>query len=170
MGKRGFASAVIGFLLTVRDGHPTTPIVVTSPIFGTWRETLGPSKAIFAPDEGQTVENQNEMLMSLQQTRSQLKGVVEMLQKRGDSNLHYRDGLELLGEVRHNRQAPGRAPPLACGSCAVASLELSARNLRRLFGGILSSVGVRPGGRGVALGGRLAPEPRRLRGDGPALL
>ena len=58
MGKRGFASAVIGFLLTVRDGHPTTPIVVTSPIFGTWRETLGPSKAIFAPDEGQTVENQ----------------------------------------------------------------------------------------------------------------
>ena len=29
-----------------------------SPIFGTWRETLGPSKAIFAPDEGQTVENQ----------------------------------------------------------------------------------------------------------------
>ena len=58
MGKRGFASAVIGFLLTVRDGHPTTPIVVTSPIFGTWRETLGPSKAIFAPDEGQTAENQ----------------------------------------------------------------------------------------------------------------
>ena len=101
--------------------------------------------------------------MSLQQTRSQLKGVVEMLQKRGDSNLHYRDGLELLGEVRHNRQAPGRAPPLACGSCA--------QLLRRLFGGVLSSVvGARPGGRGVALGGRLAPEPRRLRGDGPALL
>ena len=105
MGKRGFASAAIGFLLTVRDGHPTTPIVVTSPIFGTWRETLGPSKAIFAPDEGQTAENQNQMLMSLQETRSQLKGVVEMLRGRGDSNLHYRDGLELLGEVSKEESA-----------------------------------------------------------------
>lgn len=87
MGKRGFASAVIGFLLTVRDGHPNTPIVVTSPVFGTWRETLGPSSAIFAPDEGQTVETQKQELMSLQTTRAQVKGVVEMLQGRGDKNV-----------------------------------------------------------------------------------
>ena len=38
------------------------------------------------------------MLMSLQQTRSQLKGVVEMLQKRGDSNLHYR-GVIILANM-----------------------------------------------------------------------
>ena len=150
MGKRGFASAVIGFLLTVRDGHPTTPIVVTSPIFGTWRETLGPSKAIFAPDEGQTGENENQMLMSLQETRSQLKGVVEMLRGRGDSNLHYRDGLELLGEVSNHplartagihRTAPHANPPLHPRWLVVAH-----------------NVGC-AGGRGVAFGGRLAPEP-----------
>jgi hypothetical protein len=42
MGRRGFAQAVLGFLQTVRDGHPAAPIVVCSPIFATWRETLGP--------------------------------------------------------------------------------------------------------------------------------
>jgi hypothetical protein len=35
-------AAVIGFIATIRDGHPTTPIVVTSPIFSTPRETANP--------------------------------------------------------------------------------------------------------------------------------
>ena len=35
--KRTFIPAVIGLIATIRDGQPTTPIVVTSPIFSTPR-------------------------------------------------------------------------------------------------------------------------------------
>ena len=29
---------VLGFVLTIRDGHPTTPLLLISPIFGSWRD------------------------------------------------------------------------------------------------------------------------------------
>ena len=40
LSNRTFATAALGFVLTVRDGHPTTPLVLISPIFGSWREEI----------------------------------------------------------------------------------------------------------------------------------
>ena len=47
MRLRAFAPAVHGFLDTIRDGHPTTPLLVVSPLFCPIHEdTPGPT----APD------------------------------------------------------------------------------------------------------------------------
>jgi lysophospholipase L1-like esterase len=43
MRRRSFGPAVHGFLDTVRDGHPTTPLVVVSPLYcGIHEDTPGP--------------------------------------------------------------------------------------------------------------------------------
>ena len=39
LSLRSFAQAALGFLATVRDGHPTVPLLVLSPVHGSdWRE------------------------------------------------------------------------------------------------------------------------------------
>jgi hypothetical protein len=49
MCSRGFTSAVRGFLDTIRDGHPSTPLLVISPILCSIQEnTSGP----LVPDQG----------------------------------------------------------------------------------------------------------------------
>ena len=99
---RTFTSAVHGFLDTVRDGHSTTPVVVCSPIFcPVAEETVGPLVA----DVGRfRTTNQPPLdpvpgLLTLREVRSTLEAVVESRRLRGDDNLHYLDGLLLLGEA-----------------------------------------------------------------------
>ncbi len=91
--KRTFIPAVIGFIATIRDGHPTTPIVVTSPIFSRPRESDNPAFASM-PDEFK-----RSHAFTLVQHREALQALVAVLRARGDDNINYRSGLDLFGEA-----------------------------------------------------------------------
>lgn len=104
MRLRTFVPAVHGFLDTIRDGHPTTPLVLASPIFcGIHEDTPGPGA--IDPDTlgtGQVrfvatgrSEEQQQGKLTLKVIRDALAAVVE---RRGDPNLHYLDGTTLYGE------------------------------------------------------------------------
>lgn len=99
---RNFAPVVHGFLDTVREGHPETPILVVSPIFCPVHEdTPGPT---LARDPGgpfvataQAVDAEvAKRALTLRRIRAILEEVVQI---RSDSNLHYLDGLTLFGEA-----------------------------------------------------------------------
>ncbi|MEE3232807.1 MAG: SGNH/GDSL hydrolase family protein [Candidatus Latescibacterota bacterium] len=81
LNARTFRPAVIGTIATIRDGHPDTPFVVCSPIWGHYRET----------------EN-NSAGMTLIDMRIEIQEAVESFQSRGDKNIHYIDGLKLFDE------------------------------------------------------------------------
>jgi hypothetical protein len=80
LSLRTFRPAVIGFVLTIRDGHPDIPIVCRSPICS-------------PPREG----NPNAVGMTLQVVRQEVHAAVETLRERGDPDIHYVDGLDVLG-------------------------------------------------------------------------
>jgi len=100
MRERTFLSAVQGFLDTVRDGHPDTPLVVVTPIICPVAEdhpgpTLqGPAGAVFVRER--PVELSLGAL-TLSRIRRLLGDVVGSRQATGDSNLHLMDGLALFG-------------------------------------------------------------------------
>ncbi len=79
-GLRSLASTVSGFIETVRDGHPDTPIVVITPIFSPARET-----------------QPNVVGMTLVEIREQVAAAAEMLMRLGDERLVLIDGLEIMG-------------------------------------------------------------------------
>ena len=81
MNARAIRAAMIGFVQIVREGHPTTPLAVMSAIYGWERETT-----------------LNDVHLTLADTREIIQEAVEALQACGDSNLHYFNGLDFLGE------------------------------------------------------------------------
>ncbi len=81
LGPRAFRPAVIGTIATIRDGHPETPFVVCSPIWGHDRE-----------------DTPNSVGLTLKQMRVEVQEAVAAFQKRGDDHLYYVDGLKLLDE------------------------------------------------------------------------
>ena len=95
LSLRTFATAALGFVMTVRDGHPLTPIVLVSPIYSAddWRESTS-TGSNRRGDDG--VPLSGASWPTLQTMREDVKAVVELLRKRGDANIYYRDGLELL--------------------------------------------------------------------------
>lgn len=106
MRIRTFVSAVHGFLDTIRDGHPTTPILLVSPIYcGIHERTPGP--AAFDPTtlSGGSVrflatgtkEDAANGRLTLQVVRNALAAIVD--RRLDDPNLHYLDGLSLYGET-----------------------------------------------------------------------
>jgi len=95
--SRAFGQAALGFILTVRDGHPTTPLLIVSPLYGAWREDMPQSKASYVPDDPKF--KPDARFDSLKDMRKELKRIVEMLQKRGDKYIQYLDGLDLFGQA-----------------------------------------------------------------------
>jgi hypothetical protein len=104
MRVRAFRPAIDGFLDTIRDGHPDTPIVLVSPI---WCEpveaaagptTQDPERAeewsIAAGTESETALGK----LSLRVIRAALESIVERRRADGDQGLHYLDGFSLYGE------------------------------------------------------------------------
>jgi lysophospholipase L1-like esterase len=81
MKPRVFTPAVHGFLDTVRDGHPDTPIVLVSPIACPQLES-----AADAPTEA-------DGQLTIGMVREQLAAIVA---QRADPHLHYLDGRALL--------------------------------------------------------------------------
>ncbi|EGX56946.1 hypothetical protein SZN_25205 [Streptomyces zinciresistens K42] len=109
MRLRAFGPAVHGFLDTVREGHPTTPLLVVSPILCPIHEdTPGPS----APDLDSLSEGRLRFVamgdpaeraagkLTLGVVREELARIVEQ-RAAEDPNLHLLDGRELYGEDDH---------------------------------------------------------------------
>jgi len=103
MRLRAFTPAVHGFLDTIREGHPTTPLLVVSPVLCPVQEdTPGP----LAPDldggslrfkaTGDPAERAAGRL-TLNIIRDELTRIVEQ-RAADDPNLHYLDGRDLYGE------------------------------------------------------------------------
>ena len=102
MRLRVFRTAVHGFLDTIRDGHPSTPMLVISPIFCEPVEAAsGPT--IQDPDRVEpwtvTAGSAADVVagkLSLRAIRVELKQIVEA-RREYDSAIAYLDGLELYG-------------------------------------------------------------------------
>ena len=107
MRRRAFGPAVHGFLDTVREGHPSTPLVVVSPIHCTIHEEVpGPTQ----PDMSALAGGRLSYLalgdpaeraagrLALTDIRCELARIVRERAAR-DPHLHYLDGRELYGEA-----------------------------------------------------------------------
>ncbi|GHJ22854.1 GDSL-type esterase/lipase family protein [Streptomyces albus] len=110
MRLRAFTPAVHGFLDTLREGHPTTPLLVVSPLWCPMHEdTPGPSA--FDPEglaagqlrfraTGDPAERAAGKL-TLGVIRDELARIVEQ-RAADDPHLHLLDGRELYGEADHD--------------------------------------------------------------------
>ncbi|MEI5132428.1 SGNH/GDSL hydrolase family protein [Streptomyces libani] len=107
MRLRAFTPAVHGFLDTIREGHPTTPLLVVSPILCPIHEdTPGPS----APDFSNLGEGKLQFKaagdpaeraagkLTLNVIRDELAHLVKQ-RAADDPNLHHLDGRDLYGEA-----------------------------------------------------------------------
>lgn len=72
---------VEGFIMTVRDGHPKTPLLIISPIFSPPREKF---------DEEPTTIGLRTMWRALEE-------IVAKFVDSGDSNITYLNGLKIIG-------------------------------------------------------------------------
>ncbi|MFJ3404507.1 GDSL-type esterase/lipase family protein [Promicromonospora sp. NPDC090134] len=78
--ERSLPAALLGFLSTVRDGHPGVPVLVVSPVASPRREDVaGPAG------------------LTLAQVRGQVADAVGLLAAHGDPDLHLLDGRAVLG-------------------------------------------------------------------------
>jgi hypothetical protein len=109
MRRRAFGPAVHGFLDTIRDGHPTTPLLVVSPIWcGLQEQTPGPLLMdLGALGEGRmgfvATGDPAEVAagkLTLEVVREELARIVAE-RAATDPHLHLLDGLELYGEADH---------------------------------------------------------------------
>lgn len=104
MRLRSFVPAIHGFLDTIRDGHPQTPLLLIAPIFAAIHEdtpgpgavdpaTLGTEQVQFVATgtRGDTAQGR----LTLQVIRDALRDVFDS--RADDPNLHYLDGLDLFG-------------------------------------------------------------------------
>ena len=107
MRVRAFGPAVHGFLDTIREGHPATPLLVVSPILCPIHEdTPGPGAfdldalragQVMFVATGDPAERATGKL-TLRVIRDELARIVAE-RAAGDPHLHYLDGLELYGEA-----------------------------------------------------------------------
>ena len=105
MRMRAFVPAVHGFLDTIRDGHPTTPLLVISPIYCDIHEST-PGPGTFDPESfarGQArfaasgqPGDQAQGRLTLTVIRDALASLVA---GRNDPNLQYLDGTTLYGQT-----------------------------------------------------------------------
>ncbi|MEU9357567.1 GDSL-type esterase/lipase family protein [Streptomyces sp. NPDC048301] len=79
-GPDALTAALVGFVRTVRDGHPDTPFAVMSTIIAPDREDVpGPSG------------------LTVRECRERISAAVELLRAHGDPNVHCVDGLDVFG-------------------------------------------------------------------------
>ncbi len=107
MRLRAFAPAVHGFLDTVREGHPATPLLLVSPVLcPTHENTPGPlmpdlsGGALTFEATGDPAETAAGRL-TLTVVRDVLAGIVKR-RAAEDPRLHYLDGLDLYGQSDHD--------------------------------------------------------------------
>ena len=123
MKRRTFIPAVHGFLDTIRDGAPSVPILVISPIFcPALEDTPGP--AVTDPVTGErrgtppTTPNFFEPPLTLRSVRKILQEVVRTRASE-DPALFYLDGLDLFG-ADDIAELPDGLHPSAAGYLRIA--------------------------------------------------
>ncbi|WP_182112214.1 MULTISPECIES: GDSL-type esterase/lipase family protein [unclassified Actinotalea] len=138
MRRRAFVPAVEGFLDTIREGHPTTPVVVISPILCPIVEdrpgptSIDPASPASAPVFRTTgrPEELTEGKLSLRVIREVLAAVVRR-RAAEDPNLTYLDGRELFGPAESDAMPlPDRLHPDAAGQ----------RHIGERFAGLLPTL------------------------------
>jgi hypothetical protein len=100
MRERTFGPAVHGFLDTIRDGHPTTPIALVTPIICPIVEDLPGPTLRGRNGRFHTVERPKELAegaLTLCRIRQLAAEIVAARRDAGDPNLHLVDGLRLFG-------------------------------------------------------------------------
>ncbi|MFG3020014.1 SGNH/GDSL hydrolase family protein [Streptomyces sp. NPDC048254] len=100
MRERTFVPAFHGFLDTVRDGHPDTPILVISPIVCPAAETRPGPTLPGADGRVRTLDRPAELTvgsLTLTRVRELLAEHVERRRNAGDHRLHLIDGTTLFG-------------------------------------------------------------------------
>lgn len=100
MRERVFVPALHGFLDTVREQKPTTPIVLISPIFCPSAESNPGPTVPNAAGKFVTLEGDQpwrEGCLTLTRVRALISEVVAQRTSAGDQQLHYVDGLTLFG-------------------------------------------------------------------------
>jgi hypothetical protein len=100
MSQRTFTPAVHGLLDTIRDGQPTTPVLLVSPIYCPSCEaypgpTVPGADGLF--DIVRAPMAVRPFGLTLEWIRDALSFIVEARRAEGDENLHYLDGLSLFG-------------------------------------------------------------------------
>lgn len=104
MRLRAFTPAVHGFLDTIREGHPDTPLLVVSPIWCPIHEdTPGPGALDLSSGGVRFVATGDPSdvaagKLTLRVIRKELSHIVAR-RAADDPNLHYLDGFELYGEA-----------------------------------------------------------------------
>ena len=105
MRLRAFGPAVHGFLDTIREGHPTTPLLVVSPLLCPIHEdTPGPAAPDFAGlSQGKlsflaTGDPTDRTRLTLRVIRDELARITAA-RSASDPHLHHLDGRELYGET-----------------------------------------------------------------------
>ncbi|MFE7273428.1 GDSL-type esterase/lipase family protein [Streptomyces sp. NPDC057623] len=109
---RTFGPAVHGFLDTIRDGHPDTPLLLVSPVScPALEETPGPTAT--DPDGRITAlgdpADVDRGALTLTVVRAELARITAARQAH-DPHLHYLDGRELLGPEETDDLADGLHP------------------------------------------------------------
>jgi len=109
MRLRAFGPAVHGFLDTIRDGHPATPLLVVSPILCPIHEdTPGPTAFDVAAlaagivrfrAAGDPADRDGKLTLAV--IRDELARIVAQRAPQ-DPNLHYLDGRDLYGPADHD--------------------------------------------------------------------
>lgn len=100
MRERTFVSAFHGFLDTVRDGHPETPVLVLTPVLCPAAEhhpgptTAGPGGHLLVVDRPAGL---GQGALTLTRVRELLAQQVQLRRADGDAHLHLLDGLALFG-------------------------------------------------------------------------
>ncbi len=126
MRLRAFVPAVNGFLDTIRDGHPNTPILLVSPIFCAIHETTpGPGAfdpATLARGSVRLVATGDPAAASrgsltLSVIREQLADLVAARMAE-DPNLHYLDGRRAVRPLRLRRPPAARCVAPGCGNAS----------------------------------------------------
>jgi hypothetical protein len=97
LSSRSFKPALIGMLQTIREKHVHTPILVISPIYAPEREV-----------------KPNPLGFTLPIMRRDVQETVRLFRERGDDQLYYMNGLELLGP-EHAHHLPDGLHPDAHG-------------------------------------------------------
>lgn len=113
MRERAFASALHGFLDTVRDGHATSPLVVATPIHCPPTETE-PGPTVIGDDRRAHPVPRPAVLgegsLTVERVREVIARVVAARRAAGDGALFLLDGLALLGVGDAVRLADGTHP------------------------------------------------------------
>ncbi len=100
MRERAFVPALHGFLDTVREGHPNTPLLIVTPIIYPVGENH-PGPSIVRRGASAVVDRPAELAfgaLSIGRIRELIADVFERRRTAGDENLHLLDGRQLFGE------------------------------------------------------------------------